>query len=110
MDDRTLAALWQSIEKWERNAVAETPGDYTTGSASCALCEVFLEGCCQGCPVKSRTRETGCTGTPFVNAAHARWEWLNHRSDATLRDAAHTAARAEAEFLRSLLPEGEATQ
>ena len=109
MDAETLTALRQSIEKWERNAVAETPGDYTTGAASCALCEVFLGGCCQGCPVKRRTRQTGCTGTPFANAVHARWAWLNHSSDAALRNAAHAAAREEAEFLRSLLPEEETT-
>ena len=41
MDERTHKALLSSIEKWERNAEAETVLDYTIGIASCALCQLF---------------------------------------------------------------------
>ena len=42
MDERTHKALLSSIEKWERNAEAETVLDYTIGIASCALCQLFV--------------------------------------------------------------------
>lgn len=42
MDAATLTALTQSIEKWERNAVAETPDEYTTAVEDCALCALFF--------------------------------------------------------------------
>lgn len=106
MDGTTLNALKQSIEKWERNAVAETPEDYRTRAVDCALCGLFWSSC-DGCPVEAKAGYPDCGGTPYAEAAIARWKWLNHRSDAALRDAAHAAARAEAKFLRSLLPEEE---
>ena len=110
MDDRTLTALRQSIEKWERNAVAETPADFTTSPNSCPLCQRFWKRYCVGCPVAGRTGKVGCAGSPYAEAAVAADEWLDNPDNETLRDTAHAAARAEAEFLRSLLPEGEATQ
>lgn len=107
MDDKTLNALKQSIEKWERNAVAETPDDYTTGVESCALCRMFWRSSCRGCPVSEATGETHCFNSPHSDAAYAGDDWLHYPSDATLRDAAHAAARAEVAFLRSLLPQEE---
>ena len=109
MDDRTLTALRQSIEKWERNAVAETPDDYATSVGSCALCCLFWENRCRGCPVTDATGGVRCDWTPYWVANAARSEWSDCPSNLTLRDAAHAAARAEVEFLRSLLPEEEAT-
>ena len=110
MDAETLAALKQSIEKWEHNAVAETPDDFATEAETCALCDLFYwKGGCNRCPVKERTGQWGCRGTPYVAADAAHEEWSACPSNPTLRDASHAAARAEAEFLRSLLPEGEPT-
>lgn len=105
MDAKTLTALRQSIEKWERNAVAETPEDFTTGRSACALCGLFWGGGCEGCPVREATGRQSCYGSPYDDADMARDEWLDAPTDTALRDAAHIAARAEAEFLRSLLPE-----
>lgn len=107
MDAKTLAALRQSIEKWERNAVAETPEDFTKGFGSCPLCQLFWESDCVGCPVRDRTGYWCCLGSPYDEEAHE--DWLSAPSDTALRDEAHAAARAEVEFLRSLLPEAEAT-
>lgn len=110
MDDKTLTALQQSIEKWERNAVAETPDDYTTGVKDCALCQVFMQGGCLGCPVRGATGGVFCVGSPYYNAVQVRGEWSRTSFNTDLRDAARAAARAEADFLRSLLPEAEVQQ
>lgn len=109
MDGKTLKALRESIEKWERNAVAETPDDFTVGTATCALCEVFQWQGCAGCPVQVAA-EPGCRGTPYYNAAVSLRRWRDSPTNASKRDAAHAAARAEVAFLRSLLPDAEADE
>lgn len=111
MDEKTLTALKKSISKWERNAVAETPKDYTLGIKTCALCTLFFRrGFCTGCPVQAKTGMSCCIGSPYNGADNARRKWRDDPSNTALRDAAHAAARAEADFLRSLLPKAEATQ
>lgn len=105
MEAATLTALNQSIEKWERNAVAETPDDYAVRVKDCPLCDIFFRGGCRGCPVMAATGESGCGGSPYRAAVRACYRWED--ADTALRDAAHAAARAEVAFLRSLLPEGE---
>lgn len=105
MDEKTLTALKQSIEKWERNAIAETPDDYTKGVSSCPLCQLFWERDCVGCPVMDRTGNEFCIGSPYDEEAHE--DWFSAPEDESLRNAAHAAARAEAAFLRSLLPDRE---
>lgn len=105
MEAATLKALNESIEKWERNAVAETPDGYVVGADDCALCDMFWETNCRGCPVMSKSGQKGCVCTPYVIASAARIAWANNPSDATLRAAAHAAARDEVTFLQSLLPE-----
>lgn len=107
MDAQTLTALRQSIKKWERNAVAETPDDFTVGVKACALCDVFRRNKCLGCPVMDATGHQFCYKSPYSDAGRAYGEWLGNPSNPTLRDAAHAAARAEAKFLRSLLPKAE---
>lgn len=109
MDDKTLAALNQSIEKWERNAVAETPDDFTTSPRACALCWLFWKRGCGGCPVMDATGKVYCHGTPCDEAFSARRVWSCDPASPALRDAAHAAARDEVAFLRSLLSAGEAT-
>lgn len=104
MDDKALTALKGSIEKWERNAVAETPGDYDVESAVSALCSLFRRETCQECPVMDVTGEKHCAGTPCWTAEDALDEWIDHPSSPTLRDHARAAARDEVTFLRSLLP------
>lgn len=105
MDDKTLTALKQSIEKWDRNTVAETPDDYALGTRNCPLCEMFWRRECIGCPVRDRTNRSGCRGTPYDRTVSARMRWIDSPSDATLREKAHDAARDEVAFLRCLLPE-----
>jgi hypothetical protein len=111
MDAKTLEALKASIEKWKRNAVAETPDDYKIGGNDCPLCEMFqsksqgFEGSCQGCPVFSRTGRRFCSGTPYADTVRAHDGMLAGDPDTIAR--ARAAALVEVAFLESLLPEGE---
>ena len=108
MDAKTLTALTQSIEKWERNAVAETPDDFRVYVSDCALCDLFWP-ICNGCPVQARSGRPDCAETPYTEATASRQKWRDDPSNDSRRAKAQAAARAEVEFLRSLLPEEEPT-
>ena len=108
MKPETLEALKASIRKWDANAEAKTPEEYTLSTDDCPLCVRFVmkDGCdsIDGCPVWWRTRQRHCRGTPYGAAYDALKRWRDSRQDG---DEARAAAREEAAFLRSLLPEGE---
>lgn len=101
MDDKTLAALKASIAKWDRNAEADTPDAYLVDAEDCPLCDLFWRNECGGCPVKAATGQVCCDGSPYIKALAARRRWIFGAGPAF---AAHKAVRAEAAFLRSLLP------
>lgn len=107
--DHVLVALNASIEKWERNALAEHPHEVKTSPADCPLCNLFYGGKCVGCPVRERTKVDGCAGTPYdgAAAASAAWRYTDADKDqyATVRDRFRQAAAEEVAFLKSLLPE-----
>lgn len=104
MDANTLTALQASIAKWERNAEAKTPSQYLVDWRDCPLCLLFFHDDCKGCPVAAKTGEEECVGSPY-GAAHRAWEnWPTHGDSKGPAYAAHTAARAEVAFLKSLLP------
>jgi hypothetical protein len=105
MDPKTEEALRASIEKWKRNAVAETPDEYSTRWRDCALCLLYYEASrrCDGCPVDEAGHRT-CLRTPYDDAIIARDRWLDEPDSQTAKAAAHEAARAEVSFLESLLP------
>lgn len=100
MTPETLKALKGSIEKWRR-IVEGTGWDY--GPRNCPLCIMFRDwdddgvNSCGGCPVKERTGKDGCEDTPYEAYVDA---------EGTIGEKA--AARAELDFLRSLLPKEEA--
>ncbi len=104
MDYRTLTALKASIEKWERNARAETPEAVTTGPSKCPLCKLFWHINCEGCPVAVAVDATCCERTPYIKAEALHYFWSI--GDVTA-DAFRKAAQAEVDFLKSLLPDGE---
>lgn len=114
LDQRTLVALRQSIEKWEQNAEAKTPDDYLVEPITCALCSVFyFDEDCVGCPVSSATGKQFCERTPYRAAEAMLGVWMatsGNKVCALARDAARaearSAARKEADFLRSLWPAG----
>lgn len=95
MDADTLKALQGSIEKWEA-IVAGTGED--KGAKNCPLCQMFhpdyvepetFAESCNGCPVKDRTKQDGCNGSPYMEFCE----------DATTEN-----AQKELDFLKSLLP------
>ena len=111
MDAETLAALKGSIAKWDAIA-AGTGAD--RGGKNCPLCAMFCQyGDCEGCPVMEYTGYSDCSDTPYSD-----W-WKACRRDFgappprvkggayATTDELKALARTEADFLRSLLPEGE---
>jgi hypothetical protein len=97
MTPETLEALKGSIEKWQR---IEAGADTDKGTDNCPLCQLFHEdhrltdgASCDGCPVSDRTGKLFCRGTPY----------MDYTGDGKTK----ANARAELEFLRSLLPKEE---
>lgn len=117
MNKKTLAALKASIQHWKENEAAESSDDVSVWGDYCALCQLFVvkNESCDGCPVAKRTGKEQCDGSPWGAARDEfkkwRWAYLADGQDSPrateARDAFRTAARAEREFLESLLPEGE---
>ena len=110
MKPETLTALKESIKHWERNAFGPI-GEASVYSDDCSLCIRFdnddefsctLNG--ERCPVYERTDETVCRGTPYEGIS----ELLYYARVKGGETAYRNAAKAELEFLKSLLPEGEA--
>ena len=87
MDKATLTALKQSIEKWEKRAAGDR--SLPLGVDNCPLCQLFHPYCSRGCPVAGKTGQSTCNGTPYHT-------YINDRTDKN--------AKAELEFLKSLLP------
>lgn len=117
MDAKTLAALIAGAEKWDRNALAKKPEDAEIYGGSCELCKMFCDkhphyDACLGCPVMAATGDPDCAGTPWGRASEALsgWEnsrqWGDARENSNARARFRRAAKAEAKFLRSLIPKG----
>jgi len=107
MKAKTLAALKKSIKHWEQNVVAKTPEEASIGPDDCALCGLFIDNLdaaynsCIGCPVREKTGQELCEGTPYELAANKYQDW---RRASTPRSSFTRAAKAELKFLKSLLP------
>lgn len=104
MDHKTLQALKESIVKWDRNAEATCASDAHVYGDTCALCTVHYMDNCSGCPVAEAVNDTECNNSPWEVAIDEYLAWKCHDRHAP---AFRAAAKAEADFLRSLLPEGE---
>jgi len=105
MPQETLTALQASIARWQANAVAKTPYDVRLGIEACPLCALFFDGACKDCPVMAKTGRRGCAGSPYGAAEMALYMWRSAPHNHERRGAFRAAARAEVEFLESLLPE-----
>jgi hypothetical protein len=108
MPTETLEALRGSIRKWEA-IVAGTGID--AGADNCDLCGQFntfyLQGgkcTCFGCPVQTATGKHGCRGSPYEEYEDISSDDLD---DADLDEKLKALARAELDFLKSLLPQEE---
>lgn len=107
MDERTLAALQGSIEKW-RAIEAGTGKD--NAAWNCPLCALFLlQGGCNGCPVFARTGAESCQDTPFVEWVAVQLKEDRGHPFLAITDRHKALARAEREFLESLLPRAAAS-
>ena len=112
MDDKTLTALKGSIAKWD--AIADGTGA-DRGIDNCPLCALFYNHNCDGCPVYEKTEYEDCQNSPYEQWQH------DYRSECGIyptgagggayatTDSLKALARKEADFLRSLLPESDAT-
>lgn len=69
MDKKTIEALNKSINKWEKIVRSTVALDKL--SENCALCKLFNQGGCIGCPVSLRTNYSGCGKSPYR-------EWIKH--------------------------------
>lgn len=104
MDAETLKALKGSIAKWQ--AIVDGTG-VDEGSANCPLCQKFrfivaYKYRCDGCPVREKTGEPDCAGSPYED-----YSMKAHFTDEFIDEEINAAAQAELDFLISLLPEGE---
>ena len=112
MHKHTLTALKASIKHWEENVAAENPKDSNAHGSSCPLCRVFIKDTCKGCPVKLETGFDYCEKTPWRLASTARVNWFYARINprpsteniGRSKQKWRSAAQAELDFLKSLLP------
>jgi hypothetical protein len=107
MNRKTRYALEGSIQKWE-GIVAGTEGD--RGTNNCPLCTLFyvgLDHACEGCPVRKKTGQAYCNGSPyrkFIDAAD-RVHFLDFKAGVYAdTPELQKAAKAELRFLKGLLP------
>lgn len=103
MNPETLKALHGSIKKWQ--AIVDGTGE-ELGSINCPLCHLFLYDenqirlqngkACLNCPIYEKTEVKFCEGTPYYNYIDASEE--DEEEDMI------KYAKAELEFLKSLMP------
>lgn len=98
-------ALEASIQHWIENRDAETPGGVSLATKDCALCQMFRKTDCNGCPVKERTGNMRCYGSPYYAADCAAEMWLFNPDSPEVEAAFRKAAQAEVDFLKSLRKE-----
>ena len=114
MENKTLTALQESIKKWRKNLKVEKFFDFKIGANHCPLCELFvygqpIENKCNGCPIKEKTGNSSCYGTPYYefleNLHNAMWvpNEENENYAEKLKNLRRSIKR-EIAFLKSLLP------
>jgi hypothetical protein len=101
MNKKTAKALEKSIAHWKRmyeakdaRLLSEEPTE-----EYCALCKIFYEVGCVGCPVALRAETDWCSNTPYLSARIAFDNWLMEGGS---RAEWRKAARKEIKFLESL--------
>ena len=102
MNKKTAKALEKSIAHWRRMHDADSPvelGNESPCGGYCALCDLFSDKGCEGCPVAIKTGQADCDGSPW---AHARYFFNGWKSGWSARAEWRKAARKEIKFLESL--------
>lgn len=103
MENPILTALQESIQKWTLIAKGELPD---MGAENCALCDLFFQMNCRGCPVYKRTGKSGCLDTPYGEWFDAAQRGHYEMDVGYIADTPQLVelALAERDFLRSLVP------
>jgi hypothetical protein len=102
MNGRTKEALLGSILKWQK--VLNRTG-LEESASNCPLCQLFHSNDCNSCPVKKAAKARFCDKTPFIDWYAACDNDAATNLDIKLTRAQREAAKAELNFLLSLLPE-----
>lgn len=107
MNPETLEALKGSIKKWKRIVASTKALDQAVNN--CPLCGLFFcDNDCEGCPVREKTEQNSCEGSPYI-----KWHLHNLESHSYIGSMHRIPrcreclrlAREERDFLISLLPE-----
>ncbi len=98
MNTKTLKALEESIEHWQRLADG---CEEEIGCRSCPLCKLFIQDNCNGCPVAEKTGVKYCYGSPYQLRDLDSFMGDDEKSH---NPSFLKAAKEEVEFLRSMLP------
>lgn len=66
----------QAIDRWKANARAERLDDISIGLTGCSFCQKYHRGgsfvaCSRKCPIKAKTGEDACKGTPYPDVIEA---------------------------------------
>ena len=96
---KILKALKQSIAHWKRLATGKSRRGESIYDSDCALCKLFMDDDCRGCPVRQATRLSDCRRTPWIEVRDTLI-WLKSKQDPAFK----AAAKKQLEFLQSLLP------
>ena len=95
MKTKTVNAIKKSIKHWEENA--SFPFEEASISVnSCALCDLFFDDHCEGCPIYESTAQRWCKGSPYD---YAKLAFMN-QDEVKFRAAAIEMVK----YLESLLP------
>jgi len=102
MEDEIREALEGSVQKWQ-NILDGTGID--EGIENCPLCVMFFDQTCVGCPVRERTAQPYCQGTPYIDFARSNNRRLRMGTPLGPEDT-HLLilAQKERDFLISLRP------
>lgn len=106
MNAEKLEALRGSIAKWQRIATGQ---GVNNGATDCPLCQLYNSPLsatsydCEGCPVKQKTGQIGCKGSPY-------WKFWEADVPGASPGYLRGLAAAERDFLISLLPAGVSPQ
>lgn len=94
----TERALRESIRHWRANTFGAFEG---RGPFDCALCRLYLQEMCKGCPVFAFTGNPGCVGTPYSRSASPKR--VVHADSTFGMSDLRSASQEELDFLEMLL-------
>lgn len=97
LDQKTLDALDKSIQHWQNYADGKGEKECYPVVSNCALCAIFYDADCRGCPIKETTGVFRCANSPYREAIENLRE--NQGQHDYLRPEFLLAAKKELDFL-----------